>query len=1104
MADKLPKTGVQAVVEGAASFFKDIGNVNKSIEQSGKVAQKAASQSGSFSSRLNSMGLGVDSLAGKFAKLPQPIQGALGGMEGFTGALSGVSAGTVAAAAGVAALATAFVALGTRGASFRGLGESFDRLTNSVGVLSQTLLKDLRAAAAGTVSDFSLIQKANLALAGATGEFGKQFGANLPKILENARVQARATGQDVDFLFNSLITGIKRGSPLLIDNTGLVLKIGDANKAYAEQLGKTVEQLTAEEKQIAILNATLAAGEVAITTLGNAQETAAEKMARGQATITNTLDTLALAVQPAFEMILDTVNRVFSMIQQVIVAIAPIITDVTSGIAANVSGFFNDVLDAAQPFINLVTGVLPYLIAIGRAVAGVVQGILNFVGQLFAPIVQTIQSFFGQITSPTTIQGFFEGGARMIGALANGILAAANQLVLPAVISIARAIADFLVGMSPPPKGPLSKIDQGGANVMTAWLGGFTGVSLDPVKQVAAEVSLALGDIGKASIGQVEARLKALDKALLPFSNRLEIAKANFEAINTPAQEALSAIDRQINAATEALMRGDAAAIETIKNLELQRAAIQANVDAQQSILDRAQIQYALAQSQQAQERALLNIRKAQLAVANKATSKATSAAGRDKAAKAPAGGGAGDVAATPELGGGVGIGALPASGGVLDLLGGEQAIIDAGAVLEDAFLAPLQESGELDKFAKNTALLGNELSRLGAVDIGGALKGKFEDFVKGIFDPDTEGSPASQLKGFIDGIVNPEREGSIPYAFNTLGTTISNLQATLGTTLATVFGSLFDPEVEGSALFAVKGFLQSILDPATEGSIPYMFAQLPEAAATAAAGLWTELDRVVFAPVRNFLTNEGEGTLSGILNTAVSIFGGLPAALVGVLQGIGATLYGALVLPIIGVLNGLIQAAETTIQRIATEISNVVSSIIATLIEANLGVVAEALGGFNQTIRGFKYFRIGRISTALPLALQGGGGGGSNFGAGANGTASGGGNPAELQALANLAASSLIGGATGGMFSGGMMRVGENGEEIISTGASKLGVFPNSFVTAIEALTAVLAQPMQMPLPMGGYNTTNNTDNSINATFNGVQGGNDVMRRLATARAYR
>src|SRR5690606_19471142 len=39
--------------------------------------------------------------------------------------------------------------------------------------------------------------------------------------------------------------------------------------------------------------------------------------------------------------------------------------------------------------------------------------------------------------------------------------------------AVADAVADYLIGESPPPKGPLSEIDKGGAHTIAAWFGGI-------------------------------------------------------------------------------------------------------------------------------------------------------------------------------------------------------------------------------------------------------------------------------------------------------------------------------------------------------------------------------------------------------------------------------------------------------------------------------------------------------------------------------------------------------------------------------------------------------------------------------------------------------
>jgi len=74
---------------------------------------------------------------------------------------------------------------------------------------------------------------------------------------------------------------------LILDNLGLSLKLGAANEAMAAKLGKTVAELTDQEKKTAILNATIAAGSEALTRYDLSQTTTAEKMQQLTTTIAN-------------------------------------------------------------------------------------------------------------------------------------------------------------------------------------------------------------------------------------------------------------------------------------------------------------------------------------------------------------------------------------------------------------------------------------------------------------------------------------------------------------------------------------------------------------------------------------------------------------------------------------------------------------------------------------------------------------------------------------------------------------------------------------------------------------------------------------------------
>lgn len=1109
----LPKIGLQAVLENATGFQKSLDEVNKRIADSTKKVQEATKSVSPLSQIMDKTGLTVDKLKDKFSKLTGVNRETIDTIFNLTEQFGPMAVAIGAAALAAVGLSIAFVKLGERGAALVPLAQSFDNLTASVGVSSRALLVDLRKAANGTVSDFDLIKRANLALVGTSGEFGKQFGQKLPQVLAAARAAAKATGQDVDFLFQSLVSGIKRASPRLIDNTGIVLKLSEANQTLAKSLGKSVDQLTEEEKQIAVLNATVDAGQNLISSLGDATENNAEKLARSQATITNIFDTLAVAVQPAFGTVLDIVNRVLGAFQQLAQFIAPILSSIASVITDILGGALNALLDIISPIVSALASFLPYISILFQGIANIVHGVVTTIGNVVRGIVTFLQDvgkkLFGLDLSNLG-KNLFEGAAAAFGSFANGIITVANQLIFPAVIGIAKFIADFLIGFSPPKKGPLSVIDKGGENVMKAWLDGLTGVSLDPVQEVAAEVSAALGDIGKATAPQVDARLAQLDKALQPFQNRLDIVKSQFDAIAAPAQAALDAIDRQLQTAQAALANGDVQAAETIRRLDAARAAIQGQLDAQQSLVDKQQIQLALATASQAQERTLLNIRKAQLAVTTKANASAEKAAG---AAKEPKVGGAG-AAAAPEAAGAAGGGIVSPTSSVLDMIGGGDAVNQAIAGIQDAFAGQIDTS-QLATFQDNQAALSEQFARIGSVDLGAKLKDKFKG-LSDIFDPSVEGSPANlvskffspdpttpgSLSGFVnsigptldglktdvtakaneffDSVFNPERagspasivqnlfagsdtEGSIAWFFNNLGPNLQAAVPTIQANLTDTFNTLFDPNTDGSPASIITDLVKTLTgDQATADSVASMFAQLPQNISDAASGLWDKIKTDIVDPVANFFTGEGEGlTLKSILDTAVQFFTDLPGRIVSALQGIGASLYAAFAIPVIQVINSVIEGAE-----------NVVKSFMNGVADFLVGI-ADGLGGIVDTsgirntaadIRGDAgKVSFGRVSTELPAFLR----------------------------------PSVPGAATGGLFDSGLMKVGERGPEYIAA-ATKIGVLPAELTRILDTLSSVMAAPSPMMVP--GGDTYNNTSQSFN--FNGVSSDNDARRRFNALRA--
>src|SRR5512146_3187719 len=162
----LPIIGVKAVVENLSAFNKAIDDVNKKIGDTGKQTDDATKSFNPFSKAMDDMSKTVktalENFSG-FAKQSLPFGDVI---SGFIDKLVAFPVPVLAAAAAVAVLGKAFLDLGQRGAPLVGLAQAFDNLTASVGQTSQTMLKELRTASAGTISDFDLIRGANQALVG--------------------------------------------------------------------------------------------------------------------------------------------------------------------------------------------------------------------------------------------------------------------------------------------------------------------------------------------------------------------------------------------------------------------------------------------------------------------------------------------------------------------------------------------------------------------------------------------------------------------------------------------------------------------------------------------------------------------------------------------------------------------------------------------------------------------------------------------------------------------------------------------------------------------------------------------------------------------------
>jgi hypothetical protein len=212
-------------------------------------------------------------------------------------------AATFAGVAGGAAIAAKeLYELGARGAIVQQTGDSFDLLSEKLD-LDQDLMAKLRTESRGTVDDMTLMSSTATLLAGVTDDVGKALGNATPELMKIAKAANKLNPSlgETAHMYESIATGIKRQSPLILDNLGLTIKIGKANADFAKKLGKSTDALTAEEKQLALLNATLAAGDTLIDQVGGTTEAATDSYEANAAALTNLKDTFAKTVAEGIE-----------------------------------------------------------------------------------------------------------------------------------------------------------------------------------------------------------------------------------------------------------------------------------------------------------------------------------------------------------------------------------------------------------------------------------------------------------------------------------------------------------------------------------------------------------------------------------------------------------------------------------------------------------------------------------------------------------------------------------------------------------------------------------------------------------------------------------
>jgi hypothetical protein len=324
------KVLLEVVVEGknVKVVQREVEGVTDAVNEN-TTAQRRNSKATSESAKVNEhydrglKGVHQTNLSG--AKSFSKIRDVVGGSSGLVGAYATLAANLFAATA-------AFTAL-QKAAQVEQLTQGLSALGTASGLAMGTLAKGLQESTgyAITLSD-AMRQVAMTTSAG----FDPSIIERLGTVAKNTSI---ALGRDMQDSMNRLVKGATKLEPELLDELGIMVRIDEASREYAKQMGKSASELTNFEKRQAFMNAVLAEGERKFGAIGDSVDP-------------NPYDKLSATIQELSTTVLNFANILLGPLAGALasskMALAGIVLIISKGVINQALPYFSMLAQAAS------------------------------------------------------------------------------------------------------------------------------------------------------------------------------------------------------------------------------------------------------------------------------------------------------------------------------------------------------------------------------------------------------------------------------------------------------------------------------------------------------------------------------------------------------------------------------------------------------------------------------------------------------------------------------------------------------------------------------------------------------------------------------------
>lgn len=426
MSQQLPTDGVRLVAEGVDQFIKGMRQAGLTWDETVNRFRDAQGRFVGVSHGADQLGQSLGNVGAKASATGMQFAGFVTGLNQsmqVIGQITGVIKGLV----------DGIVNLAKETAPLEGISAQFSILTQNVEGGTQGMLMALQAGASGMIPIRDLMKQYNSAAA----LVNDQFANNLPQALRLLGKVSAATGEDMNYLLDSLVRGVGRVSPMVIDNLKIQVSETEAAARAAEMYGKKTEALTKLEKQTALNTLVMEKLEEKFGALPDIGGTTTAQFAMLSANMQNLTDIFGQALLPAVNTVLVSLNGMLGAITQL----------VSEGGALE-----------------------PWLIGLGTLLSLAADSF-----QFWADMaIQGIESMTSEASTSifSTIEQALTWGVELVAAFATGMAQAASDVLIGALNFIGSILEDWLLGASPPKIAP--GIEQWGIATFEKYLEGMT------------------------------------------------------------------------------------------------------------------------------------------------------------------------------------------------------------------------------------------------------------------------------------------------------------------------------------------------------------------------------------------------------------------------------------------------------------------------------------------------------------------------------------------------------------------------------------------------------------------------------------------------------